>query len=713
VASVTAAQTQTVAGRLAAFIASQGLEQVFSLPGGHMKPLWDELTTAGVRIVTARHEVAAVHMAQAEADLRGRPAVAIVTAGPGFTNAITGIACAYLAHSPVVVVSTRPPGPQTGMGALEEIEQAAVVRPICRAVEVVSHPRHLLSRLDRAVSTALGDDGPAGPVYVEFPCELLRAPAYPAYEAEPAAPRLRAPRPPDPEAVARAAELVRESRRPVVISGRDGVEDPDALRTFVAATGALYLDTRASRGSVSDTIGTYAPAVRGRAMAEADLVVTVGRALDFELAYGSPAIFREARFLRIGRTFDEVADNRRADVEVRADVGPVLESMVQSGCAPVSPDHDWLLELLSVNAERIERSAASAPEEADGADGRMHPRALLSAVNELVDAETIVVVDGGDILSFARRDLRAPTYLDLGPFGCLGVGVPFAISASLNYPDRRVIAVVGDGALGFNAMEIETAVREGARIIVVVANNGAFNIERQDQLDNYGGRIVGTELSDCAFDELARALGAHGERVENLGGLRPALKRAVANAPAVVDVAVTRDALSSDSRHGLALVPPFQALADWDEAERRWVAEASGQTTEKEGRMPVTIHQPTGREAPRGFSEATSGGGIVAVSGQLAAAELLDHGASFAEQFVSALTRFVEVLESSGATAADVLMMRIYVTSVDEYKGATREFGGAYRDTFGGRYPATTLVEVSGLIDDRAMVEIEGMAAAP
>jgi enamine deaminase RidA (YjgF/YER057c/UK114 family) len=448
-------------------------------------------------------------------------------------------------------------------------------------------------------------------------------------------------------------------------------------------------------------------------MAEADLVITLGRPLDFELAYGSPAIYREARFLRIGRTFDEVADNRRADVEVRADVGPALEAMVTTGCVPSRPDHDWLLELVSANAERIERSAASASQEADGADGRMHPRTLLTAVNELVDPQTIVIVDGGDILSWARRDLRAPTYLDLGAFGCLGVGVPFAISAALNYPDRRVIAVVGDGALGFNAMELETAVREGARIVVVVANNRAFNIERQDQVDNYAGRIVGTELSDCAFDQLARALGAHGERVDDVAGLRPALARAVANAPAVVDVAVTRDAVSSDSRHGLALVPAFQALVDWDQAERRWVAAATEQTTDKEVGMSVTIHQPTGREAPRGFSEATSGGGIVAVSGQLAAAELLDDGAPFAEQFVSALTRFVEVLESSGATPADVLMLRIYVTSVGEYKGSLREFGGAYRDTFGGQYPATTLVEVSGLIDERAMVEIEGLAATP
>ena len=139
-----------------------------------MKPLWDELRELGIRIVTARHEVAAVHMAQAEADLRGRLAVAVITAGPGITNAVTGIACAYLARSPVLVISPRPPALQAGMGALEEIDQTAIVRPVCRTAEVIDHARHVDLRLERAVSAALGDDGPPGPAYVEFPCDLLQ-----------------------------------------------------------------------------------------------------------------------------------------------------------------------------------------------------------------------------------------------------------------------------------------------------------------------------------------------------------------------------------------------------------------------------------------------------------------------------------------------------------------------------------------------------------
>ena len=293
-------------------------ERVFSLPGSHMKPIWDELRKRGIRIVTARHEVAAVHMAQAEADLRNRLAVAIVTTGPGLTNAVTGLGCAFLAGSPVLLISTRPPTEQAGMGALEEVDQVALVRPVCRSVESVQSRRHVVDRLDRAVSKAIGDDGPSGPVYVELPTELLRQSAAPRYTTYPR--RTRALRLPDVATVKDAADAIAASARPLVVAGREALTVPDLLLDFVAQTGALYLDTRESRGALSERIESFVPAARARVMAEADLVITVGRQLDFEVAYGSPAVFTAAqRFLRIGRTSEEVQANRRGDVELRAD----------------------------------------------------------------------------------------------------------------------------------------------------------------------------------------------------------------------------------------------------------------------------------------------------------------------------------------------------------------------------------------------------------
>jgi acetolactate synthase-1/2/3 large subunit len=204
----------------------------------------------------------------------------------------------------------------------------------------------------------------------------------------------------------------------------------------------------------------------------------------------------------------------------------------------------------------------------------MHPLTLIAAINRFVDAGTICIVDGGDILSFARVGLQAHTYLDLGPFGCLGSGAPYAVAAALAFPTRRTIALIGDGSFGFGAMEVETAVRSGARALFVIANNDAWNIERQDQLLKYPDQELGTTLAPCRYDLLAKSLGAHGERVERAADLAAALERGLANLPAVIDVAVTRDAVSPDTKSGLANVPPLHATQSWEDAERRKLGES-------------------------------------------------------------------------------------------------------------------------------------------
>jgi acetolactate synthase-1/2/3 large subunit len=193
---------------------------------------------------------------------------------------------------------------------------------------------------------------------------------------------------------------------------------------------------------------------------------------------------------------------------------------------------------------------------------------LARAIADLAAPDYIAVADGGDLLSFARTGLRATTYMDAGAFGCLGVGVPFAIAASLALPDRQVISVNGDGAFGINAMEIDTAVRHGAKCVFVVSNNAAWNIERLDQQLNYGGRVVGTTLRYSDYAAMARALGLYGERVEKPEDLRPALQRALKNAPALIDVVTSQSVMSSDAQKGLGFVPDYQALTAWDEAER-------------------------------------------------------------------------------------------------------------------------------------------------
>ena len=204
-----------------------------------------------------------------------------------------------------------------------------------------------------------------------------------------------------------------------------------------------------------------------------------------------------------------------------------------------------------------------------GSDGYMHPNRIFAAIQKVAPADTIAIADGGDILSFARLGLPYSTYLDSGVFGCLRVGVPFAVAAALAFPHRSVISVNGDGAFGIHAMEVDTAVRHGAKAVFIVVNNAAWNIEHYDQQVNYGGRVAGTLLRYSDYAGMARALGAYAERVEDPEQLPAALERALANAPALLDVLVTREAVSSDAQKGLSTVPDYQALTAWDEAERQ------------------------------------------------------------------------------------------------------------------------------------------------
>jgi acetolactate synthase-1/2/3 large subunit len=216
---------------------------------------------------------------------------------------------------------------------------------------------------------------------------------------------------------------------------------------------------------------------------------------------------------------------------------------------------------------------ASMRNAAPGSDGLMHPNRLLATLREALPSDAVVVADGGDFLSFARVALPATTYLDPGSLGCIGIGTPFGISASLALPGRLVVVATGDGSFGFNAMEIDTAARHKAPVLIVIANNGSWAIEVRDQQENHG-RVVGTRLQFSDHAAMARAFGVHAERVERIedlpGALQGAMQAVKAGGPALLDVLVTPEAVSSDARSGLALVPDLQALTAWDEAEGRW-----------------------------------------------------------------------------------------------------------------------------------------------
>ena len=560
----------SVAAWIAHVLAERGIDRIFGLQGGHIQPIWDHAAKRGIRIIDVRDEGAAVHMAHAHAELTGGLGVAMATAGPGVTNCVTAIANASLARAPVLLIGGCTSRPQANMGPLQDIPHVEILRPVSRYARTARVAEQVIRELDEAIARAHGDLGEPGPAYIEIPTDVLRtrvsANLIPADWIVPKPPRRT---PPDPARVTEAVASIRAARRPLVVSGRGARGAAEALVRFLDAADALYLDTQESRGLVPPGHPSLVGAVRAAAMAQADLVITLGRKLDYQLGFGSPAVFPDARFLRIADTSGELVDNRRGSPEILAAVDLALDALTQAlGNEAGARDQEWLDGLRGKHRARISKSeAAETPK--TGPDGKVHPMAIFAAITSVADPDCIAVADGGDLLSFARVGLEAATYMDAGAFGCLGVGVPFAVAAALAFPGRQVISVNGDGAFGINAMEIDTAVRHGAKAVFVVSNNAAWNIERYDQEFNYGGRIVGTTLRHSDYAAMARALGAHGERVENPDDLPGALERALENAPAVIDVVTSQGVVSSDARKGLGFVPDYQPLTAWDEAERK------------------------------------------------------------------------------------------------------------------------------------------------
>jgi acetolactate synthase-1/2/3 large subunit len=564
------ADENACAAWVARFLKARGIDRIFGLQGGHIQPIWDHVARQGIRIIDVRDEGAAVHMAHADAELRGGFGVAMATAGPGVTNTVTAMANASLARAPVLLIGGCTSRPQANMGPLQDIPHVDLLRPVCRAARTLRVPEQVVRELDEAVARAMGDAGEPGPVYVEIPTDVLRTHVSPQLVLDEwmlAKPKRLLP--PDPTVVEEAVDAFWGAKRPLVMTGAGAHNAGAALTRLLDATGALYLDTQESRGLVPADHPSTVAAVRAAAMAEADVVLLIGRKLDYQVGYGSPAVFPNARFIRLADTAGELIDNRRGQPELLATPALALDAMVQAaGNREPATDKAWADGLRKRHKERI-AAAAGKKGPGVGDDGKVHPRAIFDALAELADPDYIAIADGGDLLSFARTGLQARTYMDAGAFGCLGVGVPFAVAAALALPGRQVISVTGDGAFGINAMEIDTAVRHGAKAVFIVSNNAAWNIERLDQEMNYGGRVVGTTLRHSDYAGMARALGLHGERVEKPEELVPALKRALQNAPALVDVVTSQTVLSSDAQKGLGFVPDYQALTAWDEAERK------------------------------------------------------------------------------------------------------------------------------------------------
>lgn len=561
---------------IAKSLKARGVERVFALCGGHIMPIWMAIAEVGIEIVDVRDERSAVYMAHATAAISGRLGVALVTAGPGVTNAVTGIANAHMSRMPVLIISGVPPRPQENRGALQDMSHIEVVRSITRYARTVRHAHTVLRELDNAIGAACGHFGEAGPAFIDFPVDLQRELVPHSVASTEHMVGVQRPLVVPAEATLNAAaEMISKASRVLVISGRGANAAPQALARFLEVSKAAYLDTGETKGIVPDTHTSHIGAMRGAAMKQADMVITIGRKLDFQLAYGSPAVFGQAKFLRISDTSSELFDNRLGDLAVLGDVQSVLSGLTaRLESSGIAGERSWLAGLREEHLSRSARLLATLDSAPEDAQGRIHPNRLLGEIRKRMAPDAVLIADGGDFLSLARVALTGSAYLDPGPLGCIGLATPFAVAAAKAAPGRQVVAVTGDGAFGFTGIEIDTAVRHKTPVMVVISNNGAWAIEVRDQQESFG-KVVGTELQVADYAGMAEAFGMKAWRVASHEDIGPALDAAfaalAAGEPVLIDALTSPEVASSDSKSGLAWVPDHQALEAWDTAERSWL----------------------------------------------------------------------------------------------------------------------------------------------
>ncbi len=508
----------------------EGIDTIFALSGGHIAPIFDGCLDEGVRIVDVRHEQAAAMMAHAWSIFKNKPGVCLVTAGPGFTNALTGVVNAATENVPLVVLCGMAPLHDLDKGTLQDIDQMSMIKPVVKWAGRCHHTERIPEYLEMAFRYAVS--GRPGPVFLEFAPEALYYKVEDGAVAFPPAPASLYPVTPEPLAIEQAVEALNGAERPLVVAG-SGIAHSrcaGALKTVVEKAGIPFLLMNNGRGAVPDEhpLSLWDGGLVGMmtATAMADVVLAVGIRFNWVLNYGD--ILAGARVIRVDIDPAEVDRNRHADLALVGDAGAVLR-LLEPGLEKKDRG-DWLNTLRGTFAAVTAGEQQAMNEPADP----IHPLHLVKRLREATGDDAIFVVDGGDTVYFGLVGLRAKEMsgvIGSGTlFGCLGTGVPFAIGAKAACPEKTVVLLTGDGSFGLNAMELETACRHGAPIVTVICNDQAWGmVKHHQELCFEGDRVCGTELGTIHYEKIAEAFGGHAEFVEKEADILPALERALAS----------------------------------------------------------------------------------------------------------------------------------------------------------------------------------------
>lgn len=530
----TSQQARLHGGRLIARrLAAHGVSKLFTLSGGHIFPIYDGCRAEGIDIVDVRHEQAAAFAAEGWAKVTRTPGVAALTAGPGVTNGMSAIASAQSNNSPMLVLGGRAPAMRWGQGSLQEIDHVPFVSPVTKLAATAGGPDQIPQLVDLAFRSTV--EPPTGPTFVDLPLDhVFSEGALPETEMQPLYDPLGAPAAEDVE---RAAELLARAERPVIMAGTGlyWAHGENALRALAEELSVPVFLNGLARGCIPADHERFFSRARSRGLKGADVALVIGVPMDFRLGFGNS--FGDAtQIVVIGAAAPEKTSARAPDVELYGGVAATLDALRESARDVPAARAQWLADLREAENEK----RAAEQEELTDERAPLHPMRLYFELQQVLDRGAVVIGDGGDFVSYAGRvvDSYEPgTWMDPGPYGCLGAGPGYAIAAKLARPDRQVCLLLGDGAFGFAGLEFDTMVRHGIPVVAVMGNNGIWALEKHPMEFLYGYSVAADLQPECRYDQVVESLGGHGELVTRPDELKPALERAFSSGkPALVNV---------------------------------------------------------------------------------------------------------------------------------------------------------------------------------
>ncbi len=546
----------TGAQLVAKMLKKEGVRHIFTLCGLHVAPIYAGCVEEGIAVIDLRHEQAAAHAADAYARITRGLGVAVVTAGPGVTDALTGVANAYAASSPLLLLGGAAPTFNQSRGSLQEMEQVDLFHRISKWSDRVPSPELVPLYLSKAARVALS--GRPGPVFLELAWDVLCNGVDEGSAPIPEKYRTDAALAPDQRKVDQAMALLGAAERPALIAGSSVYWDGawDELRRFCEIGQIPVFLNGAGRGCLPADHPLFFQHARKEALSAADVVVVIGTPFDFRLNYGAePTFGSQSKIVQVDVDPVEIGRNRSVEVGIVANALPALRAFASA--APRASRATYISAL-----REVEKKKAAAMEEWIRSDAvPIHHYRLAREMSQVAhDAgqDPVFVADGGNWVALAAKviELRRPgRWLDPGPLGCLGVGAPFSIAAKLLHPERPVWVIQGDGSFGLNGMDFETAIRFKLPMVCVVGNDAAWGQIRLPQLQMFGeDKSPGTLLAPTRYDQIVQVFGGHGELVTQPAQIRPALERALSRGTvACVNVMLDPDAPMKAGAMGYAV----------------------------------------------------------------------------------------------------------------------------------------------------------------